>query len=344
MNLSAIALPTRQHKRLLSPTDTPGVYDMEIDSTALGTYMTCPTAFFMYAVLGRDRGERDALNYGSHLHAVLEYYFKLDPSEHATCLPTLIELLASRFNTTPCGPGSWRNLDHAIETVKRWHAYRQQIPVWEIYEDANGKFVERGFRIPIYVFRVPTSNITLPSRLIISGDDSDVCPKVESINVYLTGKIDLVIYDRQRQKRIVDHKTTSIDGPSFWGQFEMSPQMRGYVWAAQHLLSESIPGCAINALIGRKPTKTGSAHEFTVNEFDYTPEAVNEWVLSTRQHLQTLLRSLSYNAFPQNSVNCQGKYGACDYKPVCTAPCNIRPNFLMSGMYADRTWSPLNKD
>lgn len=344
MNLSTIALPTRQHKRLLSSTAGPGVYEMEIDSTALGTYMTCPTAFYMYAVLGRDRGERDALNYGSHIHAVLEYYFKLDPSEHATCLPNMIELLASRFNHTPCGPGSWRNFDHAIETIKRWHAYRQQIPIWEIYEDKDGKFVEQGFRVPIYHYDVPTSCVAQPANLIIAGDDRDTFPYVKRIVVYLTGKIDLIIYDRLRQKRIVDHKTSSMEGPTFWGQFDLSPQMRGYVWAAQHLIGEKIPGCAINAIIGRKPSRTGSVHEFAVNEFDYTPDAIEEWLASTQMHLNTLLRSLCYNTFPQNSVNCQGKYGACDYKDVCKAPCNIRPNFLMSGMYADRTWSPLNKD
>lgn len=344
MNLSTIATSTRQHKRLLSPTADPGVYEMEIDSTALGTYMTCPTAFYMYAVLGRDRGERDALNYGSHIHAVLEYYFKLDPSEHATCLPQMIELLASRFNTTPCGPGSWRNLDHAIETIKRWHAYRQQIPIWEIYEDADGKFVERGFRLPIYKFYPKAEDIPLPECLILAGSDSVNSPLVNRIDVYLTGKIDLIIYDRLRQKRIVDHKTSSMEGPTFWGQFDLSPQMRGYVWAAQQLIGEPIPGCAINAIIGRKPSRTGSAHEFAVSEFDYTPEQISKWLKSTQSHLSNLLRALCYNDFPENSINCQGKYGACDYKDVCKAPCNIQPNFLMSGMYADRTWSPLNKD
>jgi len=343
MNITEIANDDRHHRRLLKPTDTDGVYDMEIDSTTLSTYMECPRKFLMYAVLGRDTGERDALNYGSALHEVMEQYFRLPPSEHATCLPSLIETLASYFNAHPCSSGSWRNLDHAINAIKQWFQLRQQLPVWDVYYDAHGPYVERPFRLSFMSIPV-NSVVPFPTKLLLEGSDDNAPLYIGTVRVFFTGKIDLVIRDTLGRLRLVDHKTSSMAGTTFWGQFSRSPQMRGYTYAASKLLKERVPGVLIHALFGRKPTKTGIASETETCEFDYDDESLDAWQQSTAIHLINIVAMLRDGApaFPENAVNCQGKYGACDYKTVCNAPKMVQHMHLLSGAYADRTWSPLN--
>ncbi len=343
MNITEIANDDRHHRRLLQATDTSGVYDLEIDSTTLSTYMTCPRSFLFYAVFGRDTGERDALNYGSALHAVMEHYFRLPPSEHATCLPVLIEILAKHFNEYPCSSGNWRNLDHAINAVKQWHQLRQQLPVWDVYEDAHGPYVERSFRLHLMSVDVQ-SVVPFPTNLILRESADQNFLYVHTIRMFFTGKIDLVIRDRLGQLRVVDHKTSSMAGSTFWGQFSRSPQMRGYTHAASRLLEERVPGVLIHALFGRKPSKTGNAFETETCEFDYDDESLDEWLNSTTLHLSNIVDMLKAgpSAFPENAVNCQGKYGACDYKAVCNAPRMVQHMHLLSGAYTDRTWSPLN--
>jgi len=343
MNLAEIANDDRHHRRLLRPTDTPGVYDLEIDSTTLSTYMTCPRSFLLYAVLGRDSGERDALNYGSAMHAVMETYFKLDPSQHADCLPTLLSVLADYFQQHPCAPGSWRNLDHAIAAVRQWHQLRQQLPVWQVYADEHGPYVERSFRLLLTTITVQ-STLPFPTKLILADSD-DINPLwVDTIRVFFTGKIDLVVWDRLGRLRVVDHKTSSMAGPTFWGQFSRSPQMRGYTYAASIVLKERVPGVLIHALFGRKPSRTGVASETETCEFDYTAESIADWKSSTTEHLHNIVRMLQHGqySFPENAIACQGKYGQCDYHAVCNAPHMVQHMHLLSGAYADRTWSPLH--
>ena len=342
MNLTEIANDDRKHRRFLSATPTPNVYDIELDSTTLGTYMTCPRSFMMYAVMGRDSGERDALNYGSAMHACMEQYFKLPVDEQPHCLPALINTLAACFEQNPCSSGNWRNLDHAIGAIKQWHALRQQLPVWEVYHDDEGPFVERSFRIPLVSLEF-NQNFKFPANLLTDTHNDADSLFVHRLNVYFTGKIDLVVYDRLGKLRIVDHKTSSMAGSPFWGQFPRSPQMRGYTWAGSRLLGERVPGVLIHALFGRKPSRTGIPYETETCEFDYDDEQLDRWYMSTVQHCQQIVNHLvgGQDTFPEHSVSCHGKFGQCAYHAVCNAPTIVQHMHLLSGAYADRTWSPL---
>jgi len=75
------------------------------------------------------------------------------------------------------------------------------------------------------------------------------------LHIIWSGVIDLVIAENGRLF-IVDHKTTSVEGDTYWKGFQLSQQFMGYVWAAQKIINKTIDGALANVLYGRAPTKT----------------------------------------------------------------------------------------
>lgn len=363
-DLSQIAHPSRLHRRLLTEV-SPGHYELCIDNTTLEKMLTCPRAFELYAVLGRDSGERDALNYGSAIHKSLETYYL------GGTLDDMIESLVSAFNDKPCSPGSWRNFDHGLEAVKQYHTWRQQLSMirWEPIElparpeiqelqrkigvavSSTQKAVEVPFKIELFRKESNGETINYPSSLVCdrateptggSMSNEKTAFTYSSITVYWTGKIDLIIA-QDGKKKILDHKTTSMMGDTFWGQFRLSSQFRGYCWATSQLLGEPVRHAIIDAIVGRAPTLKGkgSQHENQFQEFEYTDQQIEDWRVDTILHIERIFSYLFKGYFPQANTWCFNKYGKCPYFDCCSMSPKAGAQLLMSGQYAERTWDPL---
>lgn len=334
-------VPTRTHRRLLVET-SPGHFELNIDNTTLEKLLTCPRAFEIYAVLGRDSGERDALNYGSALHAALECWYKGGTEDEA------IAALATAFDAKPCAPGSWRNFDHALATLQRYFIWRAQMicAPWEPITMPDGKLaVELPFKLPLFRFDHGETVVTYPKELVVENALSYPLQgfHYQSITVNWTGMIDLIYRDSTGAPVVLDHKTTSIGQDTFWGPFRLSSQMRGYCWAASKLLNEPTRSATIDALIGRKPSRTGIPHENEAQTFQYTDVQIDDWVRDTTVHITNILGYLRDGYFPQANVWCYNKYGRCPYFDACSMSKQAGATLLMSGQYAERTWNPLAK-
>ena len=347
-------------RRLLRRTDVPFEFDLDIDNSTLASYRSCPRSFEFSALYGRDTAYRDALNYGSAIHAALETFYRDDAD-----LDTMLDVLRSAFHAKPTDSDSWRTFDHAAESLRRYLVWHAQMLPWTVLSDvvSGQRFVELPFRRHLFTYntalrghRAGMSDAACPTvldwplQLVASNIDTELSLvdalaaqsmklAVTKIHVYYTGKIDMLV-EQDGAVCVVDHKTTSIEGSTFWSQFTLSAQMRGYCWAASQLLDADVQNAVIDALIGRKPTKTGVAHEFSRMTFRYSREQLDAWRRDAECQIRTLLDQFVRGYFPTNTDSCYGKF-PCQFREVCPLPASIQATALRSGAFVPRTWSPL---
>ena len=341
----------RAHRQMFNWNRDKKCLELEIDNSTVERF-SCPRAYEIYHVLGYDVAKRDALNYGSAMHHALECYFK--GGTLAQCQTVLAEFFADN----PCEEGSWRNLDHAIEAIRNYITKREQFlgshAHWTPLTLPSGKpAVEMSFRevfsandVPLAVLDHYSTNLLIrnASEFLCDFDVSQDNNVHVPVYVYYTGKLDLAIEDPATGGyAIVDHKTSSVEGKMFWPAFDMSPQMRGYHWAATRKFGRPPSKVIIDVLFGRAHTAKGKGipHETQFKDYNYRQDQIEEWEANLHQHLDTLFRYLSRGRFPEMNSQCIGKFGPCPYLDVCKMPPDTRQVMLASGMYTDRTWNPL---
>jgi len=330
-------------------------YDFDVDNSTLTTFLTCPRSFEFGTIYGRDTSYRDALNYGSAIHHALEHFYRHDALvEDVTASrrpSSVLDVLHEAFLDKPTDSDSWRTYEHAAESMRRYVRWHEQMPPWTLVEHDGSRAVELAFRLPLFVYEVGVADhphiAPWPPTLVADAATGGVADlnaslgvtAVRRIHVNYTGKIDMIV-EQDGALAVVDHKTTSIEGSTFWSQFNLSPQMIGYCWAASQLLDRPVRSAIIDALIGRKPTKTGIPHEYARQRYHYSAEQVDEWRADVECHVRTLLDNFMRGVFPRNTNSCYGKF-PCQFRDVCPLPRNVQPTALRSGAFVPRTWSPL---
>lgn len=136
---------------------------------------------------------------------------------------------------------------------------------------------------------------------------------------------------------IVDHKSTSIGGPTWWTEFETSPQMAGYTYAASLLRGNEAPkGVIINRLVVR----SGGTFDFERRPFRWPAWKIEEWKADRVRNYHELSRCITDDNFPRNRYSCVGRYGKCPAFDVCNAPPSARPRLIEFDFIEDRwDWS-----
>ena len=311
-------------------------YALQIDNTSLESWNTCPRSGEYRLIAGRVSPGRTALVYGGAVHAGLEHLYRNfsnfndDEVLAEACQETIDSFEA------PVPFDEWRTPDKAVDTLRRYVKEYKREPFTLL-----GDGIEVPFSVPLCVVSV---NTQLPSICFDPNDFPDVqgdYVNVDDIHVYWTGRIDLALV-MDGHAWVMDHKTTSILGPTFWGNFELSAQTLGYTWAAQQIFDRTFSGLIVNAIVGRKPTKTGVGCEFHRQRFPYRQSQLNEWERNTSALVSDFIADLCREYFPMRTAWCMGKYGKCPYHDVCTLPEDQRQSLLYSDHYVDNTWSPLH--
>lgn len=292
-----------------------------IDNSNFEYITTCPRAAY-YQILRKRKGSGNsaALNFGGAIHAGLEVRYKSDEGT-SLVLPTTYskqcEALMSYVEKHPIGDDEFRTPTFGAEVL---HSYNQHYisEPFQVLEDSLGnKMVELSFAVPI--------------------------GEINGIPCIWAGKVDIGIQWENRFW-VLDHKTTSILGGTYFNQFYNSNQMIGYCWALQHLLNQSIAGALVNVLAIRRPTKTGKSIEFVRQRFEYPQSRIEEWQDNTLAIIEDFFHMCEKNYWPMHTQWCIGKFGQCAYFDVCTVPTLQREMMLQSGLYEDITWSPLKED
>lgn len=329
--------PTKGNRRPLLNHLDGNDYVLQIDNTSLETFNTCPRSAYYRLVRGRVTPTSAALQYGSAIHAGLERWYSTVDSDFSDQQREvmMLEDAVADFGDFDSGFNEWRTPDRACDTLQKYIRHYGEED-FDILDD----HVETPFSLPLGV--VPFDGFVKAEYIDKPiGATPEGLVHVDGIHVYWTGKIDLCV-KRQGAHWIVDHKTTSMLGPTFWEHFHLSNQTIGYVWAANQMFGERFAGLGVNCIASRKPTKTGTPTEFHRQYFPYRDDQVEEWETNTMHLVADFLANLRRDYFPMTTAWCMGKYGKCKYHDVCTLPLAQRDSLLYSDIYSDNTWTPLN--
>lgn len=165
---------------------------------------------------------------------------------------------------------------------------------------------------------------------------------VKDIEIWWTGVVDLP-FRRDGRIWVMDHKTASVFGPTYFDQFRLASAQVGYCWAFEQLTGERPQGYEINALVWRKPTKSGTGFEFGRQRFPLEAWHFDEWKKDILAKCETIVRYRQAGYFPRETRQCVDKFGRCEFLDVCTLPPNQRESVLNSSLFRTVTWNPAAK-
>jgi hypothetical protein len=184
-------------------------------------------------------------------------------------------------------------------------------------------------------------------------------PKPKPIRVIYTGKIDLPIQFEQ-SIWVMDHKTTSMLGGTFWDRMRMSAQQKGYCWSFWKLTGVKPEGYIINAIRTKQPplyvTKGTESNRgkkqspedwwketFAREKYYLKPTDLAEWHNNAVSLFEEFFWNYYRGYLPMETANACTAWGRCPYFDVCTMEEDSRLLMLNSGQYAQNEWSPLKQ-
>ena len=296
-----------------------------IDNSSLEHFTTCPRqAYYSLVRKLRPSGERVPLTFGGIIHKILEARYRAATALHAQTVDVSKVMLAvaeREFSNWSPPEGDHRNYSCAVEFIRR---YEEQYP-FEQFEVVRGLDGAPMVEIP---FAIPLGKITDAGK---------------EINVIWMGRIDLCYLSQNGGGLyIMDHKTTSVMGPSYFSVFEIAHQLYGYAWAVEQLTGTQVTAAVINALGIRKPTKTGKSFEFQRQMFPISRFLLDEWKQDTMHIVADFIEMCRRGYLPKHSAWCVNKFGMCPFHKVCTLQSHDqREVMLTSGEYTKNEWNPL---
>jgi hypothetical protein len=318
-----------------------------IDNSTLERFTTCPRSAQYYVCAKRESSdEKVALGFGKRIHTILEERYRFHPNVIPADLPRtetseigtgmrMVATATAAFADWTVGEEEYRNYSTAVDLIT---AYNNHYPVeaFEVLTLPNGR---PAVEVP---FAVPIGEVAIDADMWVRNPDGSVVNRyVGTIKVVWTGKIDL-IYRRESRIYIMDHKTTSMMGPSYFKEFDLSSQVYGYLWAASKLLNQPIAGFIVNALAVRKQTPKGKRFEFERYPVPADDALIAEFVEDVLHDVSDFIEMCKREYLPKHTKWCVGKYGACPYTQVCALPPHSREIILMSGNFKTVEWDPLN--
>ena len=310
-----------------------------IDNSTYETFTTCPRSAEYYFLQKKERNrDRSALKFGGILHKILETRYLhsgrvLDDKAKAEMLQAALR----GFQDYCPEEGDHRNYDMAVDFILEY-ANAYPIESFDVVNINNRPAIELPFALPLFDYEI---NRTIPVR---NPDGSIEVRYVGTIKIIWQGRTDLVIRQGDNNIYGLDHKSTSMMGPTYFKEFELSSQFSGYTWAMEQLLDTRLAGFIINGLGIRKPTKTGKKLEFQRYTINSTPSKIDEWKRNTIHNIGQFIENTITSFHPQNTKWCVGKYGACQFFDVCTLPIEQRQMMLATPDYKTVTWNPLTNE
>lgn len=296
-----------------------------IDNSSLEHFCTCPRQA-LYSLVRRLKpaGERTALNFGGIIHKILEARYRACTALHAQTQEVTAVMMATaerEYQKWTPPEDDYRTFSCAVELIRR---YEDAYP-FEQFEVVRSRDGSPMIEVP---FAIPLGEIKLEDK---------------TVKIVWQGRIDMAyLSENGGGLFVMDHKTTSVMGPSYFSSFTISHQMYGYAWAVEQLCGRQVTACVINALGVRKPTRTGNAFEFKREVIPVQRGLLDEWKQDTLYIVADFVEMCRRGYLPKHTAWCNGKFGQCPYFKVCTLESSEqREVMLNSGEFVHNDWSPL---
>lgn len=169
------------------------------------------------------------------------------------------------------------------------------------------------------------------------------------------GKIDLLV--RWHNKIwVVDHKTTSVFGDTYFDPFFPDTQTAGYIYAASLMHGVKVHGAILNVIIGHKVKKSGDL-QFQRRAFNYDDWMIDEFKrqsidgyhdIGAAMDLQQKIEQAGgdpYDAWRPRWRSCTEKYGRCTFYENCRLRPENRGRVLhRSGDFIVKPWDWMEVD
>lgn len=333
-------------------------YIFETDYSNISTYLSCPKQYENAVVLGREGlYDTSATSFGDLFHRCEELRLRADPRDEpawTTVYAKQHALVQEHFSTFRPAPTDHRTADRMIAVLA---AYNQRYAgdCWPqlVLTIDDETLIERPFSYDLCTIAVNAVVPYSPETLVIDSDQHPECcltigPDsrpglfIRNIHVRYTGKIDLALQENGGLW-VVDHKTTSMGGEAFFNSFRTSLQTRGYTAAASRILNLPFLGCIVNAVVIRKPSKTGTPTEFIRQPYFYSPDSQDEAIEAMKTHTAGIVSMLTVGNFPQAATSFKSPCDWCDYNDNCSLPRDQRLADLQSPLFRDKTWNPAHE-
>lgn len=286
--------------------------ELVIDPSGLKTYIECPRRFMWNRVMDLVPDTFDhAPTFGAALHAGLLAWYELGDIDAA---------IVSFRGVWDDSRDEGKYTDAIGVAILRAYARR--------YPEEPFRFValERSFKVPRKV------------RLLDIG---------EEIEINLMGRMDgLILWDNDYL--IIDHKSSSRMGPTFFRRFRPDIQIWTYQSVSPDVFEVEASGMLINGILVAK-TKQEFAREIipmTDHEKSQFRHMLNTTVTQIRRDMTAWEKgNVDYADptcpyFEQRWTACH-KYNPCPYLPICQSN---RPDATIEVEYIEHPWSPISDD
>lgn len=317
-------------------------YILEMDWSSINHFLTCWRASEFALVYSRVMGRTPALTYGSALHLSLEAYYRGERD-----VAKLLQVAAPEFEANPPGLGEWRNMEALEKAIKGYIEKYSALDAFQVKTTISGELmVEQAFSTPLCEIEINNWIPYYPDMLLPAMEGSLATKLyINKLYVQWTGVIDIAAEDGpDHDDLVIDHKTTSIGGPTYYDQFDLSQQTRGYCWAMSQLTGRPCRKFMANVIEGRAPTAKGKGNslDFQRKWVTYTDEQISKWQHDMTSIIKDFIAKLVAGDFPENTHSCIGKFGKCSYLDVCRLPEKMRGTMLASDVYTSNIWNPLS--
>lgn len=145
---------------------------------------------------------------------------------------------------------------------------------------------------------------------------------------------------------IMDHKTTSQLGATYFYMAEPNLQFLGYAWAARKLGYE-IKGVLVDAILVAKGLLPGTSKNNNLTplaryDIYYKQEQFIEWEETVFSIIRDIHDAEEHNEWYPNFNSCTD-FGECPYRRICKEDKEIRPRIIEADFKVEY-WNPLDKD
>ena len=145
---------------------------------------------------------------------------------------------------------------------------------------------------------------------------------------------------------VLDHKTTSRLGYTYFYKIKPNMQFVGYVWAAQQLGQDRCSGMVLDALLVAKGLLT-SAQLSRLTPLGreiatISADDIAEWKEDVSDILDDMARCYQRERFCRNTEGCTD-FVECPYRRVCKEDAGIRESIIKQD-YNEEPWDPRRKD
>jgi hypothetical protein len=306
--------------------DTESDWYLTLSNHSLGTFNNCNRAGYYY-ILERRRENKGtaAQDQGAVFHLAQAIDARCSNKSQRDDLQ--IQAIEKFFIEHPVDETEYRNAERMVECIKRYNKTYKDRTIEVLLNAEHEPMVEIEFTLPL-------------GRMVLNREVSIGRNEIIKIGIlYLLwhGILDrLVKFDSEIF--VMDFKTSSRSGPTYWEQFPMSQQQVGYTWAANQLYTgDIVKGTIIDTTTVRRPSPTGKPFDFDWQRFYYSKEQQDEWQENTVESIGTFISQLVVGKFPMTGTTqgCVLKYGKCPYLPICSMQPKFRNEVLFSDEYSD---------